>query len=217
MQVMSEERKVGERNQYDRSSLMETDAGMDPMRLFLSWLDEAERTGQPDHNAMMLSTVGSLSISCRAVLLREADERGFVFYTNYNSRKAMDLERDPRAALTFFWPALERQVRIEGKAVRLPPEESDAYFADRPRASRIGAWSSDQSRTVEDRAAIEERFERWSKRFEGQVVPRPEHWGGILVRAVRIELWQGRASRLHDRLAYERFSDGSWQRMRLQP
>ncbi|MEO5585847.1 MAG: pyridoxamine 5'-phosphate oxidase [Flavobacteriales bacterium] len=214
---MSEERKVGDRNEYGRSSLMESDAGMDPMPLFLAWLDEAERTGQPDHNAMMLSTVGSLSISCRVVLLRQADERGFIFYTNYNSRKAMDLERDPRAALTFFWPALERQVRIEGKAMKLSAEESDAYFASRPRGSRIGAWSSDQSRTAEDRAAIDERYERWSKRFEGQDVPRPEHWGGMLIRPVRIELWQGRVSRLHDRLAFERFSDGSWQRMRLQP
>jgi len=214
---MSEERKVQERSEYGKASLTEEDAGMDPMKLFMAWLDEAERTGQPEHNAMMLSTVGSVSISCRVVLLRQADARGFVFYTNYNSRKAMDLERDPRAALTFFWPALERQVRVEGKAVKIPAEESDAYFASRPRESRIGAWSSDQSRTVRDRAAMDERFRRWSERFEGMEVPRPEHWGGMLVRPVRMELWQGRENRLHDRFAYERFQDGSWQRMRLQP
>jgi pyridoxamine 5'-phosphate oxidase len=129
----------------------------------------------------------------------------------------MDLERDPRAALTFFWPALERQVRIEGKAEHLPAAESDANFTSRPRESRIGAWSSDQSRTVENRAAMEERFTRWEERFKDQEVPRPEHWGGILVRPVRIEFWQGRANRLHDRIAFERFSDGTWQRMRLQP
>lgn len=214
---MSEERKVDLRSEYNKDSLSEETVGMDPMKVFMEWLDEAERSGQPDHNAMMLSTVGSASISCRVVLLRQADARGFVFYTNYNSRKAMDLERDPRAALTFFWPALERQVRVEGKAEMVPAEESDAYFASRPRSSRIGAWSSDQSRTVEDRAAMDERFARWSERFEGQEVPRPEHWGGILVRPVRIELWQGRENRLHDRLAFEHFQDGTWQRMRLQP
>lgn len=214
---MSIERKVEERTDYDRTILMEDHAGMDPLHLFVEWLDEAEKSGCPDHNAMMLSTAGSMSISCRVVLLRQVDERGFVFHTNYNSRKAMDLERDPRAALAFFWPTMQRQIRIEGKAEILPAEESDAYFSSRPRASRIGAWSSDQSRVVEDRKAIEDRAERWNERFEGHEVPRPEHWGGMLVRPVRIEFWQGRADRLHDRLVYEKFNDGSWQRMRLQP
>jgi pyridoxamine 5'-phosphate oxidase len=215
--AMNEELKVDERRDYGKGLLTEEAAGMDPLHLFIGWLEDARRSGQPDHNAMMLSTAGTVSISCRVVLLREVDDRGFVFHTNYNSRKAMDLERDPRAALTFFWPALERQVRIEGKAEHLPAAESDAYFTSRPRESRIGAWSSDQSRTVENRAAMEERFTRWEERFKDQEVPRPEHWGGILVRPVRIEFWQGRANRLHDRIAFERFSDGTWQRMRLQP
>jgi pyridoxamine 5'-phosphate oxidase len=166
---------------------------------------------------MALATAGSASISCRMVLLRAFDANGFVFHTNYNSRKSMDIERDPRAALTFFWAPLERQVRIEGKAEIISPAESDAYFAQRPRDTRVGAWSSDQSRPVEDRAAMEERFTRWSERFGTADVPRPLHWGGIRVRPVRVEFWQGRANRLHDRLAYERFTDGSWQRMRLQP
>lgn len=214
---MPDEHKVSARTDYGRTSLIEEEAGMDPVQLFRSWLDEAEQSGVPDHNAMVLSTVGTMSLSSRVVLLRQVDERGFSFFTNYNSRKAMDLERDPRASLLFFWPHLERQVRVEGRAEHLPDEESDEYFAGRPRESRIGAWCSDQSRMVEDRAAIEERFKRWSERFEGSEVPRPEHWGGILVRPVRIELWQGRANRLHDRLAYERFNDGTWQRMRLQP
>lgn len=214
---MSEERIVKAREEYDRASLSEADAGSDPLHFFMQWLDDAERTGLPDFNAMLLATAGTVSISTRVVLLRKVDERGFVFYTNYNSRKAMDLERDPRTAITFFWPSLQRQVRVEGKAEKVPNEESDAYFKTRPRASQIGAWSSDQSRTVEDRQAMEERYQRWTERFEGSDVPRPDHWGGFLVRPVRIEFWQGRENRLHDRIVFERFSDGSWQRMRLQP
>ncbi|MBS1546865.1 MAG: pyridoxamine 5'-phosphate oxidase [Bacteroidetes bacterium] len=214
---MSEDRIVETRTDYHKMSLEEEDAGMDPMHLFVAWLDAAEQGKVPEHNAMMLSTAGSASISCRVVLLRHVDHRGFVFFTNYNSRKSMDLERDPRAALTFFWPAMERQVRIEGKAEHLPTEESDAYFASRPRESCIGAWSSDQSRVVEDRKTMEERFSRWEQRFEGHEVPRPDHWGGVLVKPVRIEFWQGRSNRMHDRIVFERFSDGSWQRMRLQP
>lgn len=214
---MAAERIVSARTDYGKRTLGEAEAGMDPVQLFAAWLDEAEQSGLPDHNAMVLSTVGSVSLSSRVVLLRQVDERGFSFFSNYNSRKAMDLERDPRAALLFYWPALERQVRVEGRAELLPEAESDAYFASRPRESQIGAWCSDQSRMVENREAIEERFTRWSERFAGMEVPRPEHWGGMLVRPVRMELWQGRANRLHDRLAYERFGDGSWQRMRLQP
>jgi pyridoxamine 5'-phosphate oxidase len=166
---------------------------------------------------MALATAGSASISCRIVLLRSFDRNGFAFYTNYNSRKAMDLERDPRAALTFFWPQMERQVRIEGKTEVLSAEESDAYFASRPRESRIGAWSSDQSRLVESRELLDERYARWQDRFKEGEVPRPEHWGGLRVRPVRIEFWQGRADRMHDRIAFEHFADGTWQRMRLQP
>lgn len=215
---MGEERTVDQRHQYGKWRLDEASAGTDPVHLFITWLDQAEESGVRDHNAMMLSTVGSVSISCRVVLLRKVDERGFVFYTNYNSRKAMDLERDPRAGLTFFWPSLERQVRIEGRAERLPEAESDAYFAGRPRASKLAAWSSDQSRVVSDRAAMHARYVRWEERFQAeQEIPRPEHWGGFLVRPVRIEFWQGGANRMHDRLAYEHFADGSWHRMRLQP
>ena len=152
------------------------------------------------------------------VLLRSFDPQGFVFFTNYNSRKAMDLERDPRAALCFFWPQQERQIRIEGKVERVSAEESDRHFKERPRESQVGAWASDQSRMADDRAQVDERYARWTERFKDQAeVPRPLHWGGLRLRPVRIEFWQGRPSRLHDRIIFEHFSDGTWSRMRLQP
>lgn len=214
---MSDMKRVEHRTDYVKGALTEDAAGTDPFALFGRWLEEAESSGQPEHHAMALATVGSASISCRIVLLRSFDRNGFAFYTNYNSRKAMDLERDPRAALTFFWPRMERQVRIEGKTEVLSAEESDAYFATRPRESRIGAWSSDQSRLVEGRGQLDERYARWQERFKEGEVPRPEHWGGLRVRPVRIEFWQGRSDRMHDRIAFEHFADGTWQRMRLQP
>lgn len=214
---MNDTKKVDGRTDYVKGALTEESAGTDPFVLFGGWLEAAERAGQPEHNAMALATAGSVSISCRIVLLRSFSRDGFTFFTNYNSRKAMDLERDPRAALTFFWPSVERQVRIEGKVESLTPEESDAYFATRPRTSRIGAWSSDQSRVVESREKLDERYARWDERFKEGDVPRPEHWGGLRVRPVRIEFWQGRSDRRHDRIVFEHFADGSWQRMRLQP
>lgn len=214
---MDEQQSTHHRIDYSRSTLLEEEAGQDPFALFGAWLKAAEEEGSPDHNAMSLATAGSYSISCRIVLLRSFDREGFVFFTNYNSRKAMDLERDPRAALTFFWPQLERQVRIEGRAEHVSEAESEAYFHSRPLESRIGAWSSDQSRVVDDRAQIDQRFQRWKERLKDQAIPRPMHWGGIRVRPVRIEFWQGRPSRLHDRIAFEHFNDGAWGRVRLQP
>ncbi|TXI75775.1 MAG: pyridoxamine 5'-phosphate oxidase [Flavobacteriales bacterium] len=208
---------LNHRLDYAKLSLTEEEAGNDPIALFARWMTAAQESGVEEPHAMTLATAGSLTISCRVVLLRSFDARGFVFYTNYNSRKAMDLERDPRAALNFYWPQLEQQVRIEGKAEPVTAEESDAYFASRPLESRIGAWSSDQSRTVEGRAQLDERFERWQARFADGEVPRPLHWGGYRVRPQRIEFWQGRPNRLHDRIAFEHFTDGTWARMRLQP
>lgn len=215
---MSQERHLHHRVEYGRTVLLEEEAGQDPIALFDRWLDDAIADELPEPHAMALASMGPLTISCRIVLLRAFDARGFVFYTNHNSRKAMDIERDPRAALTFFWAQHERQVRIEGRAEHVSVEESDAYFNTRPRESRVGAWSSDQSRPVADRAALDERYARWTERFKDESdVPRPLHWGGYRVKPVRIEFWQGRTNRLHDRLAYEQMSTGEWLRVRLQP
>lgn len=214
---MNDTRHVDHRTDYSRTTLDESHAGEDPIALFAEWLKAAEDDGLPEPHAMALATAGSLTISCRIVLLRSFDARGFVFYTNHNSRKAMDLERDTRAALTFFWPQHERQVRIEGRAEEVGDAEADSYFASRPRESRIGAWSSDQSRPVDDRESLEQRYARWTERFGEDEVPRPLHWGGYRVRPVRIEFWQGRPNRLHDRIAFEHMSDGTWVRTRLQP
>ncbi|MGI8911029.1 MAG: pyridoxamine 5'-phosphate oxidase, partial [Rubrobacteraceae bacterium] len=154
--------------------------------------------------------------SARVVLLKGFDERGFVFYTNYEGRKAGDLENNPRCALLFYWGELERQVRVEGSANRVSGEESDAYYASRPRGSRLGALVSEQSRSVEDRGVLEDRLRDLEEEYEGREVPRPPYWGGYRVAPETIEFWQGRENRLHDRLIYHR-DNGAWKIERLQP
>ncbi len=201
---------------YERDSLDETQAANEPLRQFEKWFAEAVAAKVPEPNAMTLATVGADGRpSTRIVLLKGFDAAGVVFYTNYRSRKARELEAHPVAALQFHWVTLERVVRIEGRVERTSPEESDAYFASRPVDSRIGAWASPQSEVIANRGVLLANAARTSARY-GLRPPRPDHWGGYRVVPDTWEFWQGRKSRLHDRLRY-RLLDGVWLRERLAP
>ncbi|MFV1987310.1 MAG: pyridoxamine 5'-phosphate oxidase [Gemmatimonadota bacterium] len=199
------------------AGISELSATDDPLELFGEWLSDAERSGLLLPESMSLATASpGAAPSVRMVLLKGVDERGFRFFTNYESRKAGELDENPQAALCFHWSVLERQVRVEGAVERLTPEESAAYFRSRARGSQIGAWASEQSRPVASRADLERRVREIEARFEGEDVPLPEYWGGYVLRPTRIEFWQGRANRLHDRLVYTR-ATGGWDVTRLQP
>ena len=192
----------------------------DPIALLKQWIEEASQTGLPNPNAMALATVDSNGVpSCRIVLLKGLDRRGAVFFTNRYSRKGEALKAHPRAALLFHWDALNRQARIEGDVARTSEDESDAYFATRARASQIGAWASQQSQPAQDRAQLETVVAEFEKRFEGQPVPRPPHWGGYRVSLNVIEFWQGHVFRLHDRIIYtpQPHRPDQWKTLRLFP
>ena len=205
------------RKDYARAELDEAHADPDPTRQFEHWLAEAVRARLPEPNAMTLATVGeSGRPSTRVVLIKGVDARGIVWYTNYHSRKGRELQAHAVAALQFHWVELERVVRIEGHVEKVSDEESDAYFASRPLASRIGAWASEQSQPIADRSVLVRRAAAYGLQF-GLQPPRPPHWGGFRLVPDAWEFWQGRPSRLHDRLAYRLGPDGTWMRQRLAP
>ncbi len=207
------------RREYEAQGLTESDLGADPLGAFLVWLGAARVAGLHEPNAMVVSTADARGVpSSRMVLLKTIDERGFVFFTNLDSRKGHELRTIPAVALLFPWHPLERQVRVEGRASVVDDAEADAYFTSRPRGSQIGAWASPQSEVVSGRDYLEQRYQRESDRFEGvDVVPRPPQWGGFRVRPHRMEFWQGRPGRMHDRIAFERADDDTWYAERLAP
>jgi len=229
------------RREYNLTGLRRKDLDNDAIMQFKRWFDQAtgarasgrirkflikvyksvlliKDTEQLDLNAMTLATTDHQGRpSARVVLLKGVDARGFIFFTNYNSRKGRELEENPEAALVFYWPEQERQVCVAGRATKLPAEESEAYFRTRPRGSQIGAWASDQSTPVTDRAELERKWQQFEERFPEGEVPCPPHWGGYVLAPTRMEFWQGRPNRLHDRFRYTRQPDQTWTIERLSP
>jgi pyridoxamine 5'-phosphate oxidase len=214
-----QKRIAGYRKDYMGKELDVSSVSHDPFAQFTSWFQEAIDSGIEEPNAMTLATADTEGRpTARVVLLRGFDECGFVFYTNYNSRKGRNLSENPCACLNFFWPELSRQVRVEGTVERVLPEISDAYFNSRPRENRIGAWASEQSLPISGRDMLDRQQQRAENEFEGKEIPRPQHWGGFMVKPHYFEFWQGRPSRLHDRISYRKsVEDNGWLLERLSP
>jgi pyridoxamine 5'-phosphate oxidase len=205
------------RKNYTQAGLLETDVTADPFQQFKLWFEQAVAANLLEPNAMTLATVTAEGKpAARIVLLKGFDEHGFVFYTNYGSQKGVELQSCPYAALVFLWGDLERQVRIEGKVELVPIEEATAYFHSRPASSQLGAWASDQSSVIADRSILETRLQQLETEYIDREIPKPTHWGGFRVVPTEIEFWQGRPSRLHDRLRYQ-LVDGAWRLDRLAP
>jgi len=206
------------RRDYSHKSLSESDVDANAIRQFEKWWHEAVNSKIDEVNAMTLATASIDALpSARIVLLKEVNEKGFVFFSNYESYKAQQLAENPKACLVFFWKELERQVRITGLIEKISSKQSDDYFQSRPESSRIGAWASPQSRVIEDRQWLDEKFNELVNKMEGTAIPRPPHWGGYIVKPVVIEFWQGRPSRLHDRIQYSLDENGEWKIERLAP
>jgi pyridoxamine 5'-phosphate oxidase len=206
------------RQNYTLGGLSETDAGDDPFALFRRWFEQALEAELPEPNAMTLATcTPDGAPSARVVLLKALDARGFTFFTNYDSRKGREMAANPRVALCFLWQPLERQVRIEGTVEKVTPEESDDYYAHRPLGSRLGAWASAQSAVIPGREFLEKKHAELMAKYPDGYIPRPPHWGGYRVLPTAIEFWQGRPSRLHDRVLFTRQPDATWKKERLAP
>jgi len=206
------------RREYSLTGLRKADLAADPLQQFRHWFDQALAAGTNEPNAMVLATADAAGKpSTRVVLLKELDERGFVFFTNYESRKARELAVNRHAALNFFWVELERQVCVTGSVTQVPREEAEAYFKTRPRGSRLGAWASKQSDTVPSREVLEARLQELEKQYPGEEIPLPPFWGGYVLAPREIDFWQGRPNRLHDRFRYSKQSDGRWLVARLSP
>ena len=206
------------RREYSLAGLRKADLAADPLQQFRHWFDQALAAGTNEPNAMVLATADAAGKpSTRVVLLKGLDERGFVFFTNCESRKARELAVNRHAALNFFWVELERQVCVTGSVTQVPREEAEAYFKTRPRGSRLGAWASKQSDTVPSREVLEARLQELEKKYPGEEIPLPPFWGGYVLAPGEIDFWQGRPNRLHDRFRYSKQSDGRWLVERLSP
>jgi pyridoxamine 5'-phosphate oxidase len=206
------------RNEYSKAALDAKSVSQDPISQFTKWFEEAIAAKVPEPNAMNLATINENGRpASRIVLLKGIEDYKFVFYTNYQSRKGKELDQNPACSLTFFWPELERQVRVEGVASRIDEKRSEKYFQSRPRGSQVGAWASPQSSVISDRALLEERAKQIEVKYKGEeILPKPNQWGGYEIDPLMIEFWQGRPSRLHDRILYTK-DEGTWKINRLAP
>ena len=206
------------RQDYLLAELDESSVGDDPIQFFAQWFTEAQNADVTEVNAMTLSTIGTDNKAhSRIVLLKGVEEGQFIFYTNYNSSKGIEIANNPHVSLLFFWKELQRQVRIEGTATQVSAATSSEYFDSRPDESKLGAWSSPQSQIIENRNILDANYNKFKNKFSDNKVPRPEHWGGYGVQADTIEFWQGRASRMHDRILFTKKDNASWSKCRLAP